>query len=145
MGKVITVRGYNIRSATVIPTGPAPRSAYMDQEAYDEIVATLGQTWADDKGLKVRKPKVAFSGKTIRAARAAGDGGTCPYVGLDYVTNGGVHHPADCGKEHDGKFAKTGNRPSAGVVGSGYEGHMAWAADVSAATIAAAKKAKKAS
>ena len=84
----------------------------------------LGLSAADVDAIvgKMPKPRVS-SGKSIRAARAAGDGGICPYFGQDYETSEGIHHPADCGKEHDGKFAKTGDR----IKGTGYLGHIAWA------------------
>jgi hypothetical protein len=116
----------------------------MDQEAYDKIVATLGQEFADEKGLKVRKPRVARTGLTVRALRAVGAGGVCPMFGLDFNNNDGVHHPADCGKEHDGKFAKAGNRSMAGKPGSGFEGHMEWVNNTDPKVILAAKKAAKA-
>lgn len=134
-----------VYSITPVVTATA-KPKYLPQGDYDEIVDAMGQEWVDAKGLQPSKPRVS-GGKTIRKARADGDGGTCPYFGLDYTNRTGVHHPADCGKEHDGKFAKKGTRSAAGVKGAGYEGHMEWAADVSPSLIKAARVAlaKKAS
>lgn len=103
--------------ATLTPVKPV----WITQAQLDDMLAK-----GLDKSL-ASMFKVRTSTGTVRAARKAAVGGTCPYFGQDYITTDGIHHPADCGKEHDGKFAVKGTRSSAGKAGSGYEGHIEWA------------------
>lgn len=105
--------------------GPVP----ISQAKYDEIVA---------KGVSAKMTKAAIAlmmgsfevrvskiggGLTTRSARAAAIGGVCPYFGQDYQTTEGIHHPPDCGKEHNGHFAVVGDA----AKGTGFAGHMYWA------------------
>lgn len=128
-------------SAAVAPTAVTTtvKPQYVTQEAYDTLVDKLGK---GDPALDLFRVRPLR--QTTRALRAAGAGGTCPYYGLDFTNKQGVHHPADCGKERDGKFAKVGARSSAGKPGSGFEGHMEWASETDPKVLAAAKAAAKA-
>lgn len=109
-----------IRSGALTPTAAVagPKPVYVSQSQFEQLEADLG---AGSPALELFR--VRTSAGTTRALRAAGAGGICPYFGMDYQTTEGIHHPADCGKEHDGKFARKGEA----AKGTGYEGHLAWA------------------